>query len=155
MFCAHVSWGLACRLLHLLSIFSQNYDGRKEECNLFLFLDEEVYDPLYSSKSSVVDQTFSCSTSQGVCCISLKEVRLHDIAQGSLPSECQMDFQSSSQLLVWKQGLDLDLNHPKYQSHKLMQLDMQYQWKLKKKQMKCFYLPQKVVVESALVLKMT
>ena len=84
------------------SIFSQNDDGRKEECNLCLFLDEEVYDPLYSSESSVTNQTFPCSISQGVCCISMKEVRLHDIAQGSvsetdlLSSACQMDFQSSS-----------------------------------------------------------
>ena len=37
------------------SIFSQNDDGRKEECNLCLFLDEEVYDPLYSSEGSVID----------------------------------------------------------------------------------------------------
>ena len=65
------------------SIFSQNDDGRKEECNLLLFMDEEVYDPLYSSERNVADHNFPCSISQGVCCISLKEVRLHDIARGS------------------------------------------------------------------------
>ena len=70
------------------SIFSQNDDGRKEECNLCLFLDEEVYDPLYSSKGSVIDRPLPCIISQEVCCISLKEVRLHDIVQGSLSSEC-------------------------------------------------------------------
>ena len=81
------------------SIFSQNDDGRKEECSLFL--DEEVYDTLYSSECSMTEP-LPCSILQGVCCISLKEVRLHDIAQGSLSetnvlsSVCQMDFQSSS-----------------------------------------------------------
>ena len=59
------------------SIFSQNDDGRKEECNICLFLDEEVYDPLYYSERSVADQAFPCS-------ISLKELSLHDISQGSL-----------------------------------------------------------------------
>ena len=77
-----------------------------------LFLDEEVYDPLYSSEFSVTDHTLPCSISQGFCYISMKEVRFHDIVQGSLPSECQMDFQSSSQLPAWEQGVDLDLNHP-------------------------------------------
>ena len=62
------------------SIFSQNDDGRKEECNLCLFLDEEVYDPLYSFECIVTNQPLRCSISQGVCCISLKEVRLHEIA---------------------------------------------------------------------------
>ena len=75
------------------SIFSQNDDGRKEECSLFL--DEEVYDPLYSSECSETEP-FLCSILQGLYYISLKEVRLHDIAQWSSPSECQMDFESSS-----------------------------------------------------------
>ena len=74
------------------SIFFQNDDGRKEEYNLYLILEEERHDPLCSSESSVADQTLSCSISQGVCFISLKEVRLHDIAQGSLSSVWQMDF---------------------------------------------------------------
>ena len=55
-----------------------------------------MYDPLYSSEGSVTDQTLPCSISKGVCYISLKEVRLHDIVQGSLSFVCQMDFQSSS-----------------------------------------------------------
>ena len=78
-----------------LSMFSENDDGRKEECNLFLLLDEEVYDPLYYFECSETDP-LPCSILQGVYCISLKEVRLHDIAQGSFPSECQVGFQSSS-----------------------------------------------------------
>ena len=77
------------------SFLSENVDGRKEECNLCLLLDEEVYDPLYSSKCSETEP-LPCSILQEVYCISLKEVRLHDIAQGSLSSVCQMDFQSSS-----------------------------------------------------------
>ena len=78
------------------SFLSQNVDGRKEECNLCVFLDEEVYDPLYYSKGSVNDLTLPCDILQAICCISLKEVRLHGIAQASLSSKCQMDFQSSS-----------------------------------------------------------
>ena len=78
------------------SIFFQNDDGRKEEYNLYLILEEERHDPLCSSESSVFDHTLSCSISQGFFCISLKEVRLYDIEQGSLFSVCQMDFQSSS-----------------------------------------------------------
>ena len=80
------------------SIFSQNDDGRKDGCNFFLLLVEEVYDPLYYFEGSVTDHPFPCSISQGVCFISLKEVRLHDIEKGSLSktdvlsSMCQMDF---------------------------------------------------------------
>ena len=70
------------------SIFSQNDDGREEECNLCQLLDEEVYDPLYSFECSETDP-FPCSIIlQDVYCISLKEVILHDIAQASLSSEC-------------------------------------------------------------------
>ena len=67
------------------SIFSQHDDGRKEECSLFLLLNEEVYDPLYSSECSETEP-LPCSKTNPleVSCISLKEVRLHDIAQGSL-----------------------------------------------------------------------
>ena len=78
------------------SIYTQDDDGRKEECNLCLFLVEEVYDSLYSPEGNVTDQTLPCDILQTICYISLKEVRLHDIAQGSLSSVCQMDFQSSS-----------------------------------------------------------
>ena len=92
MFCAQVSWGMAYRLL---LFFSQNDDGRKEECNLCLLLDEEVYNQLYYSECSETEP-FSCSILQGVYCISLKEVILNDIAQGSFPSKCQMGFPSSS-----------------------------------------------------------
>ena len=77
------------------SMFSQNDDGRKEECNPSLLLDEEVYDQLYSSECSET-KPFPCSILQGFYCISLKEVILHDIAQGSFPFECQIDFQKSS-----------------------------------------------------------
>ena len=78
------------------AFLSENVDGRKEEGNLFLFLAEDMYDPLYSYEGSVTDQTFRCDILQTICCICLKEVRLHDISQASLSSECQMDFQSSS-----------------------------------------------------------
>ena len=49
---------------------------------------EEVYDPLYSSEGSVTDHTLPCDILQEICCIYMKEVRLHDIAQYSLSSEC-------------------------------------------------------------------
>ena len=74
------------------SFLSQNVDGMKEECNLCLFLAKEVYDPLNSSEGSVTNQTFPCDILQEFFCISLKEVRLHGIAQASLSYECQMDF---------------------------------------------------------------
>ena len=61
------------------SFFSKNDDGRKEECNLCLLLDEEVYDHIYSSECSETEP-LPCSILQGVYCISLKEVILHDIA---------------------------------------------------------------------------
>ena len=57
------------------SFFSQNDDGRKEECNLCLLLDEEVYDQLYSSECSETEP-FPCRILQGVYCISPKEVIL-------------------------------------------------------------------------------
>ena len=47
--------------------FSKNDDGRKEECDLCLFLDEEVYDQLYSSECSEIDP-LSCSILHGVYC---------------------------------------------------------------------------------------
>ena len=48
--CAQVFWGLACRILLLLQVFSKNDDGRKEECNLCLLLNEEVYDHIHPSE---------------------------------------------------------------------------------------------------------
>ena len=128
-----------------LSIFSKIDDGRKEVCNLCLLLDEEMYDHIYSSECSETEP-FPCSILYKLYCISLKEVILHGIAQGSILSEFQVGFQSSSQLPVWKQGLNLDLNHPESQSHKLIRMDLQYQQKLQKKQMQCFYLPLQVAV---------
>ena len=77
------------------SFFFQNDDGRQEECNLCILLDEEVYDHIYSSESSETDP-LPCSILQGVYCISQKDVRLHGIEQGSFLSECHMSFQSSS-----------------------------------------------------------
>ena len=71
--------------------FSQNDDGRKEECNLSLLLDEEVYDQLYYSECSEIE-TFPCSILQGFYFISLRKVILHEIVQGSFPSECQVVF---------------------------------------------------------------
>ena len=74
------------------SIFFQNDDGRKEECKICVFSEDERHDPLCYSESSVDDQTLSCSISEGVCYISLKEVSLVDIVQGSLSKN---DFLSS------------------------------------------------------------
>ena len=54
--CTGIMW--ACHVD--FSIFSQNDDERKEECNLCLLLDEEEYDQLYSSECSETEP-FPCS----------------------------------------------------------------------------------------------
>ena len=61
------------------SFFSEKDDERKEECNLCLLLNEEVYDHIHSSKCSETDP-LQYSILQGVYFISLKEVILHGIA---------------------------------------------------------------------------
>ena len=77
------------------SVFSQNGDGRKEECNHCLLLDEEVYDCIHSFECSET-RPFPCRILEGFYCISLKEVRLYGIAQGSFLSEFRVIFLASS-----------------------------------------------------------
>ena len=73
------------------SFFSKNDDGRKEECNICLLLNEEVYDDIHPSQCSETEN-LPYSILQGVYFISLKEVRLHGIVQGSFLSECHVSF---------------------------------------------------------------